>query len=91
MLRILQNTNFDFIGRWRLALITIVLFVVPAIVLVPLTGFNYSIEFTGGTEMRLQFAQAPDIAEVRAAVSSAGLGEAEITTFGSPEEIRIRA
>lgn len=91
MFRILQNTSWDFIRQWKLALITVLLFVIPAIVLVPFTGFNYSIEFTGGTELRLQFAQAPNIADVRAAVSAAGLGEAEITTFGSPEEIRIRA
>jgi preprotein translocase subunit SecF len=91
MFRILQNTSWDFIRQWKLALITVLLFVIPAIILVPITGFNYSIEFTGGTELRLQFAQAPSIADVREAVSAAGLGEAEITTFGSPEEIRIRA
>jgi preprotein translocase subunit SecF len=91
MFRILHNTNFDFVRQWRLALITVVVFVVPAIVLIPISGFNYSIEFTGGTELRLHFPQAPDVADVRAAIADAGLGEAEITTFGSPNEIRIRA
>lgn len=91
MFRILHNTSWDFVRQWRLALVTVALFVVPAIVLVPLTGFNYSIEFTGGTELRLQFQQAPDVGELRATVTAAGLGDAEITTFGSPEEIRIRA
>ena len=91
MFRISHNTSYDFVRNWKLALITVGLFVIPALILVPLKGFNYSIEFTGGTELRLEFATAPKIADVRAAVSDAGLGEAEITTFGSPEEIRIRA
>lgn len=91
MFRILHGTSYDFVRQWKLAFITIVIFVVPAIVLIPLSGFNYSIEFTGGTEIRLEFPTAPDIAEVRSAIADAGLGEAEITTFGSPTEIRIRA
>lgn len=91
MFRILHGTSYDFVRQWKLAFITIIAFVLPAIVLIPISGFNYSIEFTGGTEIRLEFPQAPDIAEVRAAIADAGLGEAEITTFGSPNEIRIRA
>lgn len=91
MFRILQNTKYDFVRQWKLAFITIIAFVVPALILIPISGFNYSIEFTGGTEMRLEFAQAPDIAVVRSTIEGAGLGEAEITTFGSPTEIRVRA
>lgn len=91
MFRILHNTSWDFVRQWKLALISVLVFVIPAIILVPVSGFNYSIEFTGGTELRLQFQQAPNIADVRAAVTEAGLGETEITTFGSNEEIRIRA
>jgi len=91
MLRILHNTSWDFIRQWKLALITVLVFVVPAIILVPFSGFNYSIEFTGGTEMRLRFAEAPQLADVRSALADAGVASAEITTFGSPTEIRIRA
>ncbi len=91
MFRILHNTKYDFVRQWKLAFITIIAFVVPAIILIPISGFNYSIEFTGGTEIRLQFPQAPDAGEVRSTIQAAGLGDAEITTFGSPNEIRIRA
>jgi preprotein translocase SecF subunit len=91
MFRILHNTKYDFVRQWKLAFITIIAFVVPAIILIPISGFNYSIEFTGGTEMRLEFPVAPDVAEMRSTIEAAGLGEAEITVFGSPNEIRIRA
>ena len=91
MLRILHNTSWDFIRQWKLAFITVLAFVIPAIVMVPITGFNYSIEFTGGTEMRLRFAEAPQLADVRSALIEAGVTDAEITTFGTDDEIRIRA
>lgn len=91
MFRILHNTSWDFVRQWKLAIITVVVFVVPAIVLVPFTGFNYSIEFTGGTELRLTFRETAPLAEMRAALGEAGIPGAEITTFGSANEIRIRA
>lgn len=91
MLRILHNTQWDVLRRWRLAFITVLVFVVPAVVLLPLKGFNYSIEFTGGTQMEVTFKEAPAIADVRAALAEGGHGDAEIFTFGSPNEIVIRA
>jgi len=91
MLRILHNTSWDFLKQWKLSVITVAVFVIPAVILVPVRGFNYSIEFTGGTQMELTFRAAPSIADVRAAISGAGLGDAEIFTYGAPTEIVIRA
>lgn len=91
MFRILHNTSWDFVRQWKLALITVLAFVLPAIVLLPIKGFNYSIEFTGGTELRLLFTEVPDLADVRGALATAGVNDAEITTFGTPNEVRIRA
>jgi preprotein translocase subunit SecF len=91
MLRILHNTKFDFIRRWKLALVFLIVFILPALVLIPLRGFNYSIEFTGGTVMLVKFAQAQPIADVRSALSERGLGGAEILQFGTPDELIIRA
>jgi preprotein translocase subunit SecF len=91
MLRILHNTKFDFIRRWRLAAALVAVFVLPALVLVPLTGFQYSIEFTGGTLMQVEFREAPDIADVRSALADAGMTGVELSTFGSPNELVMRA
>lgn len=91
MFRILHNTSWDFLSRWKISILTVVVFVIPAIVLVPTVGFNYSIEFTGGTQMDVEFVEAPNIADVRSALAASGHGDAEIFTFGSPREISIRA
>jgi preprotein translocase subunit SecF len=90
MLRILHNTKIDFIRLWKPAALLIALFVIPGLVWVAATNFRYSIEFTGGTLMRVQFPQQPNVAEVRAALAAGGLGSAEIATFGE-NELVIRA
>lgn len=91
MLRILHNTKIDFIRRWRTAAALLVVFILPALVMVPMTGFNYSIEFTGGTLMQVKFDQAPDIGEVRSALAAGGLPDVELSTFGTPNELVMRA
>lgn len=86
MFRILHNTRFDFIKWWRQAAILTAAFIVVGLGSFLVTGgVNYSIEFTGGTLMQVRFTQAPDPADLRAAV-----GHAEITQFGEPTEYTLR-
>ena len=91
MLRILHNTDYDFIRHWRKTVLIIAAFIVPALVWIGVQGFNYSIEFTGGTLMQLEFKQAPDIGRIRSVLGDAGVGDVEIQTFGRPNEIVLRA
>jgi preprotein translocase subunit SecF len=91
MLRILHDTKIDFIRLWRWAVAFILLLILPAAVMIVASGFNYSIEFTGGTLMQVQFRQAPELGDVRSALSDAGLPGAELSTFGGPRELIIRA
>jgi preprotein translocase SecF subunit len=91
MLRILHDTKIDFIRLWRAAAIFSAVLILPAMVLIAIYGFKTSIEFTGGTMMRVEFNQAPDISEVRSALSDAGLNGVELVTFGSPNEFAMRA
>jgi preprotein translocase subunit SecF len=91
MLRILHDTHIDFIRLWRWSVAWILLFLIPGVILVAVSGYRYSIEFTGGTLMQLEFREAPDVGEVRATLSSAGIPDAEIQTFGSPRDFLVRA
>jgi preprotein translocase SecF subunit len=98
MLRILHNTNFDFIKRARLVTILIGAFLVPALVwmLADVARGNMSdlfklgIEFTGGTAIEVQFKEAPDIAEVRRIVGAVVPG-VEVQNVGTPRDIVLRA
>ena len=98
MLRILHNTQIDFIKRWRLVGGLIALFLLPAVVWIGIDGirggtekmFRLGVEFTAGTAVQLKFKEAPDLAVVRSTVS-ARVPSPEVQTFGSPNEILVRA
>jgi preprotein translocase subunit SecF len=91
MLRILHGTNYDFIKWWRIAAGLTIAFIVIGLGDLAFRGINYSIEFTGGTLMQLEFTAAPDIARLRSALDSAGIRGAEIQQFGTAREFTVRA
>jgi preprotein translocase subunit SecF len=91
MLRIFHNTTYDFIKWWRHAAIGTIAFIALGLGSFAVTGgVNYSIEFTGGTLMQLEFQRAPDAAELRRIVGGVAEG-AEIQQYGSPTEYTVRA
>ena len=85
MLRILKHTSIDFIRLWRVSTIGILVFIVPALIWIAVSGIPTSVEFTGGSLVQLEFSEEPRIADVRAL-----LGDAEIQTYGNPNEIVVR-
>jgi preprotein translocase subunit SecF len=91
MLRVLHNTKIDFIRLWRQAAIGIAVFIVPGLVMILVSGFHWSIEFTGGTRVQVRFAQPVAVADVRAALQVGGVPDPEIATFGTPGEFMVRA
>lgn len=91
MLRIFHNTNYDFIRWWKWAFGLTVAFLLIGIVSYAMSPINYSIEFTGGTMLQVEFKQPIDVGELRDNLSEAGIEGAEITQFGSDREYTIRA
>jgi len=92
MLRVLHNTNIDFIRLWRISTAFSLLVILPGLIWILVSGFHYSIEFTGGTLKRIEFRDpAPGVGDVRAALAAGGLPQVEIQTFGSPNELIMRA
>lgn len=92
MVRIFHNTDYHFVKHWRVAVIATAVFIVAGLGLLGMHGgVNYSIEFTGGTLMQVQFKQAPDVADVRNTLDEAGITGAEIQQFGTATDYTIRA
>ncbi|MHB8837480.1 MAG: protein translocase subunit SecF [Gemmatimonadaceae bacterium] len=92
MLRILHGTHYDFIKYWRTAAVLTIAFILIGIGSAIFTGgFPYSIEFTGGTLVQLEFKTPPDVSKLRATLDAAGIKGAEIASFGSNREYTIRA
>ncbi len=83
MIRILHGTTIDFIRLWKITTAVTLAFIVPGLILIAVKGYNYSIEFTGGTSMQVAFHKPPQVAEMRSVIDGAGVRGEEITQFGA--------
>jgi len=91
MLRILHDTTYDFIRWWKVMAAITIAFILLGLGSLAIKPPNYSIEFTGGTLMQLQFATPPDVGEIRSTLDNAGISGAEIQQFGSNRDFTVRA
>ena len=91
MLRIIHDTNYDFIRWWKWAVGITVAFLLIGLGSLILRPPNYSIEFTGGTLMQVEFTAPADVGRIRSTMQAAGIHGAEIQQFGSNREYTIRA
>src|SRR5262245_37813631 len=54
-------------------------------------GFNYGVDFTGGTVIEVQSKTGPaDIAGLRGKLGGLGIGNVQIQSFGTPADVLIR-
>ncbi|MBX3680720.1 MAG: protein translocase subunit SecF [Rhodocyclaceae bacterium] len=53
-------------------------------------GLNLSVEFTGGTLMEINYAEAPQLEPIRQALANEGYPDAQVQNFGSARDILIR-
>lgn len=80
---------YDFVARRRFW--AIVSFVASGLglLLMLVVGPNWSIDFTGGTEVEMQFPQSTSIAEVREQLAPIGIAEDSIQQVGGAEDNRF--
>ena len=85
-----DNTNVDFM-RWRnVALVLSLLFTLGSLALIGVRGLNLGIDFVGGQQVRVNFAQPVGIEQLRARVATFGVGDATIQEFGGGKGYVIR-
>ncbi len=84
-----QNTKIDFLSRAKIFFAISGIFVILSIVLIFTKGFNYGIDFAGGTLVQAKFEKAPELTKIRNAVGQE-VGEVVIQNFGNDREVLIR-
>ncbi len=85
-----NDTRIDFM-RWRwLAIGFIALLMLASVATIAVKGFNYALDFTGGTSVELVFQQPADVDAVRERLESAGYPGAQVQTMGTASDLMIR-
>ena len=85
-----KKTTIDFMGKRLAAFVLSGILIVSSIVVLATVDLNYGLDFTGGTLIEVSFPTAPEISEVRSNLTSAGLDNAVVQTFGAATDIVVR-
>jgi len=81
-----HNTKIDFIKYKNLFIIGSLVVNIAIIIGAAVGGLNWGVDFKGGSEIEVQFAQPVKDVEVRKAVEGAGFGDATVQVFGPPSD-----
>ena len=90
MIQLFGSSNYNFIGRRRLAYVLSAILMVLGLGTLAVRGLRYDIDFTGGTLVQVRFEQPPTVAAIRAGLTRIQLGESVIQQFGDDREYIIR-
>lgn len=85
-----QKKPFDFMGFRKIASAISIILVIASIALLAVRGLNYGMDFTGGTSVELEYAQAPELDDVRATLVEAGYDEFVVQNFGADTIVLVR-
>lgn len=91
MVRFFANASYDFIGVRRTAYLVTAIVLAIGFGALLIRGVNYSVEFTGGTMVRITTTAPVDVAALRSGLDRQGISGAEIQSLGSTTEYVIRA
>lgn len=73
-----KKTNIDFIGKRRPALFISSILNLSIIVGIAIFGFNFGVDFAGGTVVELKFTHPISAEEIRKRAQSAGLHDVSV-------------
>ncbi|MGO1461678.1 MAG: protein translocase subunit SecF [Marinobacter sp.] len=85
-----QKQSFDFMGFRKIASAISIALVVASIALLGIRGLNFGMDFTGGTSVELEYAQAPELDQVRSALTGAGYEQFVVQNFGADTIVLVR-
>jgi preprotein translocase subunit SecF len=91
MLQIIKpNTKIDFIGKARLCITISVAAALSSIAVMLFQGFNFGIDFVGGTVIQVRFEKPVQLDEVRKTLEAPIGAEFALQDFGDQTDVLIR-
>ena len=85
-----RDTQFDFLGKRRLAGMISLALIAVGIASLLVRGLNFGIDFTGGTLVEVSYKDSVTVERVREQLKSAQFDGARIQYFGTSRDILIR-
>ena len=83
------GSRFDFVGKQKPFLVISIILCITSTVLLATVGLNFGVDFSGGSEIILEFNEEVEVASVRATSEKLGLDKPDVQTFGGADEYRF--
>jgi preprotein translocase SecF subunit len=93
MMELIKDTKIDFISLRKKAFVLsgiLVALGVFSFIMISLGKANLSIDFTGGTNVQVRFAEKVDIGELRSALTSGGISDVQIQEVSGTRDFFIK-
>ena len=85
-----QKQPFDFMGLRKIASVISISLIVVSIALLAIRGLNLGMDFTGGTSVEFEYAEAPELDEIRSRLTAAGYEQFSVQNFGADTTVLVR-
>lgn len=84
-----HNTKIDFMAqRYYAAILSVLVFALSIIVLF-INGLTWGLDFTGGTQVQLNFKESADIAQIQQQLEGAGFHDATVVSYGTSKDVLV--
>ncbi|WPL15647.1 preprotein translocase subunit SecF [Thiorhodovibrio winogradskyi] len=88
--QLIKELNIDFIGKRRIAVAISAVLMALFLLAILVRGFNFGLDFTGGTVIEVGYEQPAELAAVTQALADEGFKDAVVQYFGSRQDVLIR-
>lgn len=85
-----EEKVINFMGKRLIAAILSTVLVLTSIGSLAVKGLNFGLDFTGGTLIELHYPEKADLEQIRGQLRDMGYPSAQVTNFGSDQEVAIR-
>ncbi|MBK1648482.1 protein translocase subunit SecF [Rhabdochromatium marinum] len=85
-----KELNIDFISKRKIAAMGSGALMVVFLLSILVRGFNFGLDFTGGTVIEVGYQQPAELAGVTQALADEGFNDAVVQYFGSRQDVLIR-
>lgn len=89
-MELFRQTHIDFLKyKWYAIGASLLLIAVGLFAVFVQKGLKFGIDFAGGTQIAVRFAEPPDLERLRKVLQTANLGETGIQRYGEPERNQV--
>ena len=90
MIDVFVNSDFKFMDHRKYAAIVSLVLIVLSLVSIAVRGFNFGVDFTGGTIVEVGYPEAVDLEPIRAQLQGGESISFDVQHFGTPHDVLIR-